>query len=53
MMFLKYWLPSAAMPSTMMLLTGVSQVAINYRTPSQRALDRLTLSQARRHLAEG
>jgi len=37
----------------MMLLTGVSRVAINYRTPQQRALDRLTLSQARRYLAEG
>lgn len=38
---------------TMMILTGVSRVAINYRTPRQRVLDRLTLSQARRYLAEG
>ena len=37
----------------MMILTGVSRVAINYRTPQQRDLDRLTLSEARRHLAEG
>jgi carbamate kinase len=37
----------------MMILTGVSQVAINYRTPQQRALDRLTLSEARRYLADG
>ncbi len=41
------------MPSTMMLLTGVSRVAINYRTPRQRAWNRLTLSEARRYLAEG
>ena len=37
----------------MMLLTGVSRVAINYRTPQQRPLDRMTLAQARCHLAEG
>lgn len=37
----------------MMILTGVSQVAIDFRTPQQRALDRLTLSQARRYLADG
>jgi len=37
----------------MMILTGVSRVAINYRTPHQRALDRLTLSEARRYLSEG
>ena len=37
----------------MMILTGVSRVAINYRTPRQRELDRVTLSEARRYLAEG
>lgn len=37
----------------MMILTGVSRVAINYRTPHQRALDRLTLSEARRYLSDG
>jgi carbamate kinase len=37
----------------MMILTGVSRVAINYRTPQQRDLDRVTLSEARRYLAEG
>jgi len=37
----------------MMILTGVSRVAINYRTPQHRDLDRLTLSEARRYLAEG
>jgi carbamate kinase len=37
----------------MMILTGVSQVAIHFGTPKQRALSRLTLSEARRYLAEG
>ena len=37
----------------MMILTGVSRVAINYRTPQQRDLEQLTLSEARRYLTEG
>lgn len=37
----------------MMILTGVSQVAIHFGTPRQRALARLSLSEARRYLAEG
>ncbi|MFB3818885.1 MAG: carbamate kinase [Candidatus Methylomirabilales bacterium] len=37
----------------MMILTGVSQVAIHFGRPKQRAVGRLTLSEARRYLAEG
>jgi carbamate kinase len=37
----------------MMILTGVSRVAIGFGTPGERALDRLSVSEARRHLAEG
>ena len=37
----------------MMILTGVSRVAIHYRTPLQRDLDHVTLSEARRLLGEG
>ncbi len=33
--------------------TGVEKVAIQYHTPGQRALDRVTLSEARRHLDAG
>jgi carbamate kinase len=35
------------------ICTGVSQVAIRYRAPDQRFLDRVTLSEARRHLEAG
>lgn len=37
----------------MMILTGVSRVAIRFGTPDERPLDRLSVSEARRHLAEG
>jgi len=37
----------------MMILTGVPRVAVHYRIPRQREVDRLTLSEARRSLAEG
>jgi carbamate kinase len=37
----------------MMILTGVSRVAIHYRTPQERDLDHVTLSEARRLLAQG
>ena len=33
--------------------TGVEKVAVQYRKPGQRALDRVTLSEARRHLDAG
>jgi carbamate kinase len=35
------------------ILTGVSRVAIHYRTPQERDLDHVTLSEARRFLGEG
>ncbi len=38
---------------TLVILTGVEKVAINYRKPDQRFLDQMTLSEARRYLAEG
>lgn len=37
----------------MMILTGVSRVAIHFGTPQATALDRLSLSDARRYLADG
>ncbi|HEX4885524.1 MAG TPA: carbamate kinase [Casimicrobiaceae bacterium] len=37
----------------MMILTGVPKVAIDFGKPTQRNLDRVGLSEARRHLAEG
>ena len=35
------------------LTTGVERVAVRFRKPDQRFLDRMTLSEARRYLAEG
>jgi len=37
----------------LIILTGVSQVALNFRKPDQRFLSRVTLSEAKRYLAEG
>ncbi len=37
----------------MMILTGVSRIAVHFRTPQQREVDRMTLSEARRYLREG
>lgn len=37
----------------MMILTAVSRIAINYGTPQQRELDRVSVSQIRRYQAEG
>jgi len=37
----------------MMILTGVSRIAVNYGTSRQEELDRLTVSEARRYLKEG
>jgi carbamate kinase len=35
------------------ITTGVDQVAVNYGRPDQRALDVVTIDEARRHLADG
>lgn len=35
------------------ILTGVSKVAVNYKTPKQIDLDEMTIEQARKYLAEG
>jgi carbamate kinase len=35
------------------ILTGVSKVAIDFGKPTQRALDRLSVDEAQRHLSEG
>lgn len=37
----------------LVILTDVKKVAINFRKPDQRFLDRLTVSEAKKHLAEG
>lgn len=37
----------------LVLSTGVEQVAVHFRKPDQRFLDRLTVSEARRYLADG
>lgn len=37
----------------LLISTAVERVALNFGTPRQRWIDRLTLSEARRHLAEG
>ena len=37
----------------LVLSTGVEQVAVHFRKPEQRFLDRLTVTEARRYLAEG
>jgi carbamate kinase len=37
----------------LVLSTGVEQVAVHFRKPDQRFLDRLSVSEAKRYLAEG
>lgn len=37
----------------LVMLTGVDRVALDFGKPTQRALDRLTASEARRHMADG
>lgn len=39
--------------STLVMLTGVDRVALDFGKPTQRSLDRLTVAQARAHQAEG
>ena len=38
---------------TLVMLTGVDRVALDFGKPTQRAIDRMSASEARRHLAEG
>ncbi len=38
---------------TLMILTAVDKVSLNYKKPDQRDLDSMTLDEARRYLAEG
>jgi carbamate kinase len=38
---------------TLLVLTSVRGVALNYRTPEERYLDRMTAHEARRYMAEG
>jgi carbamate kinase len=38
---------------TLVMLTGVERVALDFGKPTQRAVDRLTVAEARRHLADG
>jgi carbamate kinase len=38
---------------TLVMLTGVDRVALDFGKPTQRSVDRLTAAEARRHLAEG
>jgi carbamate kinase len=38
---------------TLVILTGVDRVALDYGKPSQRFLDRITAGEAERHLADG
>jgi len=37
----------------LLILTSVSRVALNYGTPQERTMDRMTVEEARRYLAEG
>jgi carbamate kinase len=38
---------------TLVMLTGVERVALDYGKPTQRLLDRITAAEARKHLADG
>lgn len=38
---------------TLVMLTGVDRVALDFGKPTQRAIDRMSASEARRHLADG
>ena len=46
------WLRSLGIP-LLVLSTGVERVAIHFRQPDQQFLDRLSVTEARRYLAEG
>ena len=39
--------------STLIIATGVDRVMINFKKPNAIALDRLTVSEAKRHMADG
>ena len=38
---------------TLVLVTGVDRVYVDFNTPTQRALDRVGIDEMRRHLADG
>lgn len=38
---------------TLVILTGVDQVAVDFNTPRQRGLDRMTVEEAEKHIADG
>jgi carbamate kinase len=38
---------------TLLLLTGVERVALDYGTPGERSVDRMTVAEARRHMDDG
>ncbi|MDO9026409.1 MAG: carbamate kinase, partial [bacterium] len=38
---------------TLMILTAVEKVSLNYKKPDQKDLDTLTLAEAKKHLAQG
>jgi len=38
---------------TLLLLTGVERVALDYGTPGERWVDRMTVAEARRHMDDG
>ena len=39
--------------TSLLLLTGVEQVLLDFGTPSERAIDEMTVAEARAHLADG
>jgi carbamate kinase len=39
--------------TTLLLLTGVERVSLDFGTPSERAIDVMTVAEARAHLADG
>lgn len=46
-------LAAALGAETLVMLTGVDRVSLDFGRPTQRALDSMTAAEARRHLAEG
>jgi carbamate kinase len=46
-------LAAAVQAATLVIVTNVDHVAVNYQQPNERPIDRMTTSQARQYLAEG
>lgn len=46
-------LAEAAECDVLAILTGVEQVAVDFNTPAQRGIDRMTVDEARKHIAVG